>query len=127
MATGVFPRGYRLGGTIRWESGLPYSVYQSDVLSTSVPPGAFGTYEDRLLLRYATGRRNDQRNDDYWTVDLRVSKDFQVGKGTGIQISADIFNLLNDDALRYYDITDGVADSVRRFGRRWQLGLQIAF
>jgi len=126
-ATGVFPRGFRLGGTIRWESGLPYSVYQSDVLSTSVPPNSLGTYEDRVVLRYESGHRNDERNGAYWTVDLRLSKDFVLGSRANLQLSADIFNLMNDDTIRYYDVTDGVADSVRRFGRRWQLGMQLAF
>jgi len=38
-----------------------------------------------------------------------------------------VFNLLDDDTLRHEERIDKVINGVRRFGRRWQLGLRLSF
>ena len=69
----------------------------------SVP---FGGGSGMLLRRgdafascIATGVRNDQRNAAYRNVDLRVAKGLNLGRGVNMQLSAEVFNLLNDDTL----------------------------
>jgi len=43
-----------------------------------------------------------------------------------LALSADAFNLLNDDTARILDVTDDMPNVVRRFGRRFQLGIRVA-
>ena len=47
--------------------------------------------------------------------------------GVNMQITADIFNLLNEDHLRVFVRTNGFNASTREFGRQWQLGVRVAF
>jgi hypothetical protein len=128
-AVGVLDKGWRLGGLIRWESGLPYSEMVSRQTVYGRPP----EYQNQVDLdtkfrfRYPTRQRNDQRNGDYWTVDLRVAKDFAISRRVQFQVSGEVFNLLNDDTLIIDDQINGVVGGVRRFGRRWQLGLRLGF
>ena len=39
----------------------------------------------------------------------------------------EVFNALNDDTLRILRVIDGHAEGVRRFGRRFQIGLRTSF
>ena len=84
--------------------------------------------------KYKTGRRNDQRNAPYWNFDLKATKEFSLGRRANMQVSAQIFNLLNDDTeIIYNNFTDtgqqvnGNNDSFYRFGREWEVGAKIAF
>jgi len=122
-------RGVRLGGSIQFESGLPYSVLESGQLPDAVPPPylGLGQPENRLRLVYPTGARNDHRNPPFWTFNARVAKDMSLGSGVDLSLTMEVFNLLDDDRLRIYDVTDGRTNFERRFGRRWQLGFRLAF
>ncbi len=135
-ATAVTPWGLRLGTAVTWQSGLPYSLLtegiSEDILppSTSifVPPGA------RVRQTYPTGVRNDQRNDSYWNVDVKVTKELQLARGFDLQLSAEVFNVLADDTYQIYNPfleagqqLDGTNEAERRFGRRWQVGARLAF
>ena len=136
-ATTITPWGFRLGALIRWESGLPYSIQASKLSFDSVPQ----FYENlgtgipaQTRVRYPTGTRNDQRNLSMWTVDAKLSKEIKVGRGVNLQLSAEVFNLLNDGTLMIYNPRlesgvqlNGTNEAVRRFGRSWQLGTKIAF
>jgi hypothetical protein len=44
-----------------------------------------------------------------------------------LQPSGEVFNLLNDDTLIIEDRINSVMGGVRRFGRRWQLGMRVGF
>jgi len=51
-----------------------------------------------------------------------------------LQLTAEIFNLLNDNAyiiynpfLNYGQQLNGANDAYRRFGRQYQLGMRLAF
>jgi hypothetical protein len=121
--------GLRLGGTLRWESGLPFSVLSSRLTAFNVPLD-YGTLGDRALesrLRYPTEQRNDQRNPAFWTVDLRVAKELRLSRRAQAQVTAEVFNLLDDQTLRLEDLVNDVVTGERRFGRRWQLGLRLSF
>ena len=80
----------------------------------------------RFRLRYPTGQRNDQRNPSFWTVDLRVVKELQLPK-VQLQLSGEVFNVLNDNTIRLVDRLDGVNRGFGRFGRRYQVGLRMGF
>jgi len=56
-----------------------------------------------------------------------VSKEFNLEGGVNMQVSADVFNLLNDDPLRVFWQDNGFNTYNRAFGRQWQLGLRLAF
>lgn len=132
-------KGFRFGGSATWQSGLPYSILKPQAIGFSVPPQYPFQRATALRsrLRYPTGQRNDQRNTSWFTLDLRVAREINLGKGTLLQISVEAFNILNDDTLEIGSVTltengnTGVISEAtagtRRFGRRWQLGLRLAF
>jgi hypothetical protein len=83
---------------------------------------------------YLTGQRNDQRNESYYNVDAKFTKEMNLGRGLNMQISAEVFNLLNDGTLLIYNPLNqtgqqinGTNVDINRFGRRWQLGFKLAF
>ena len=60
----------------------------------------------------------------------------RLGKGMNLALSAEIFNLLDDDTYQIYNFfpglsrgvqINGVNEAGRRFGRSWQLGAKLAF
>jgi len=128
-AVTITPWNFRLGGTLRWESGLPYSVLTSRLTAFNVPLDyeGVGTRDLRSRLRYPTGQRNDQRNPSYWTVDARFAKEFDLNRRTQLQVTAEVFNLFDDQTLALESNTNGTATGVRRLGRSYQLGLRLAF
>ncbi|MCP3981241.1 MAG: TonB-dependent receptor [bacterium] len=128
-AMSITPWGFRLGGSIRWESGLPYSLLISKQTVFATPPQYqnLGDRDVDVRFRYPTRQRNDQRNPDYWTFDVRLAKEFSMPRGVGLQLTAEIFNLLNDDTLRLEDQVNGINGGERRFGRQFQIGLRLGF
>ena len=128
--------GIRLGTSLSWQSGLPYSVLLQDFsFDTNAPvTAAFGGEQSRVRQQYVTGERNDQRNSAYWNVDLKATKELALGKGLNFQVSAEVFNLLDDDTYRVFNPflergvqVNGLNEAVRFFGRTWQLGMRMSF
>ena len=136
-ATSVLPHAFRIGTFVRWQSGLPYSILAQQRTLDPLPllTRQLGPPIPRSRQRYPTGERNDQRNAAYWNVDLRLAKELRLGSGLDMQLSVDVFNLLNDGAYQVYDAVYGHAQNVNeinqnarlRFGRRWQLGLRLSY
>jgi hypothetical protein len=135
-ATTVTPWGVRLGGAVQWYSGLPYSILNRDISVVGTPPqyGDFDREYNSPRISYPTHQRNDQRNRSYWNVDAKLVKEMNLPKGMNLQMTAEIFNLLNTDTyIVYSDAADagfqinGQDASQRRFGRRYQLGVRLAF
>jgi len=128
-AVGLAGWGMRLGGTIRWESGLPFSVLVSRPTVYGRPPeyGNLVDMDQEFRFRYPTRQRNDERNPTYWTIDAKVAKDFAISKAVTGQVSVEVFNLLDDDTIALEDRINGVNTGIRRFGRQWQLGMRVAF
>ncbi len=135
-ATTVTPWGVRLGGTLGWESGLPYSILVRDVSYDAISPPLFGLGAEgaaRPRTSYPTGQRNSERNPAVWDLNLRLSKEFRAGSTNG-QVSVEVFNVLNDGTYQVYSPfqesgqqLNGNNEAVRRFGRSWQLGVRLAF
>ena len=124
------PWGFRAGARLRWESGLPFSILESKLTVLAAPPEYLNVARDRdalFRLRYPTGQRNDQRNPSFWTVDLRVVKELQLSRQMQLQLTGEIFNVLNDNTIRLQRRLDGVNTGVGRFGRRYQVGLRLGF
>ncbi|MDH3786266.1 MAG: TonB-dependent receptor, partial [Acidobacteriota bacterium] len=128
-AISLTPWGFRLGGTLRWESGLPFSDLQSKQTVFGRAPEYFNlaSFNQKFRLRYTRNQRNDERNPGFWTVDMRLSKEFSPSAGTLLQVTVEVFNLLNDDTLRLEDRVRNTNAGSQRFGRQWQLGLRYSF
>jgi hypothetical protein len=135
-ATCVTPWGFRLGGAARWESGLPYSIIvQNASTSESLPAyRGFSQAFQSQRTTYPTFQRNDQRNGSAWNFDVNITKEISLPKGMNLQLHANIFNLLNEDTYSVYNINtkrgeqvNGTADATRRFGRQYEVGLNLAF
>jgi hypothetical protein len=135
-ATTITPWGFRLGGAVTWNSGLPYSLLSQKISFDSVPTayGGLGSSNSaRVRQVYKTHQRNDQRNDSYWNFDLKFTKEMNLGRGLNLQVSAEVFNLLNDGTFIIYNDffggrqINGRNDGYYRFGRRWQIGFKMAF
>ena len=123
------PWGIRLGGTIRWESGLPFSdlVSKSTIFGRTPELLNLALLDQKFRLRFTRNQRNDQRNPSFWTVDMRLAKEFKPSQGTLMQLTVEVFNLLGDDTVRLEDRIQNVNAGTRRFGRQWQLGLRFTF
>ena len=136
-ATTITPWGFRLGGALSWQSGLPYSILLRRPAFDAVPPmyrtlGASSSVRTRTT--YPTGIRNDQRNDSYWNLDLKLAREFQLARAVNLQLSAEVFNVLNDGTYQVYDAVSETGEQIngnnvsqRRFGRQWQAGVRVAF
>jgi len=136
QATKQTPWGIRLGSTVTWESGLPFSLlrrrFSIDTLSPTL--GNFGSNEPRLRVQYPTGQRNDQRNISTWTIDLKATREFTVGARMNMQLALEIFNVLNEGTYKVYNIfreegrqINGINEAYREFGRRFQLSARVSF
>ena len=124
---GSGPRGNST--TARWESGLPYSIISTQIVQFQNPDeyANVGAPVPRTIFIHPTGKRNDQRNESFWTIDGRISKELFLRGGTNLQLTAEVFNMLNDDRLLLDDTVGSTISATRRFGRRYQVGLRLAF
>jgi len=146
-AVAFLPGDWRLGGTITWSSGLPFSgiVHYSDVDDV-------GFTQNRILFGQlgvkgygtTTQNRNIHRNEATYILNTRVMKSFVIGKASASAF-LEVYNLLNSDYLRVENI-DQIPAKVtyqsggpiivrpstniigeRDFGRRFQIGFQVDF
>jgi len=103
----------------------------------AIPPVLFNlglTDVWRTREQYVNHRRNDQRNASFWNVDVKLTKEMILSRGVNLQVSAEIFNLLDDKTYTIYNEFYGIGgqvngnnDAYRRWGRSWQLGFRAAF
>ncbi len=147
--------GFRIGGSINWRSGTPYSIIERSIVvdyPTRLDRGASGEIYDNIpgstdftfqlqspRLRYPTGRRNDQRNEGLWNVDVNLQKEFHI-KDTRVTAQFDTFNLLNDTTMQIFAVNRVEVGelgggkvyrffpvAIRRQGRQFQLSLKVNF
>jgi hypothetical protein len=126
-ATTTRARGFRIGGSFHWASGLPFSNLESRLVHT-------GDAVPLPRLFHPTGRRNDQRNVSIWTVDAKISREIQAGSRLLVQLSLEILNLFDDQTDLVYSEAlgsgariDGVDEATRRSGRRVGFGVKLSF
>jgi hypothetical protein len=147
-AMAYLPHDWQLGTTMTWASGLPYSVitrfFAFDNLDYQQFRTRFG-YTDftNNFGQFIPVRRNSLRNDATLDVNVHARKSLVIGR-TSAALFLDVSNLLNRDDLRIYSYepTPGNAivnaqnptangplslNAERRFGRRFQIGMQFEF
>jgi hypothetical protein len=146
------PRDWQLGMAATWSSGLPYSnvsrFFALDSAGYQQYRTVYGSTQrtgDGNTFEFVPEPRNVHRNEAILDLNLRARKAFVIGR-TAAAAFIEVFNVLNTDDLviRTYEpdrpqdagpVTPeagGLAgplqvDGVRRFGRRFQIGLQIDF
>jgi outer membrane receptor protein involved in Fe transport len=132
-ATAFLPGDWRVGGTLTWASGLPFSMVNrftaSDNVDFAQTRRVYG-YRDPNSGAFYDEDRNSHRNPAAYRVDVRTEKNFVMGKVTSSAFF-EIFNLLNTDDIRVFEIdnrfTSLQAVETRRFGRRFQFGISMTF
>lgn len=82
------PWGINLSGIYRYRSGLPYNEWSGrdlngDGFAMDLPAGV-----DHV---------NSRRGDDFSQFDVRVGKEFGFGRGLGLELIAEMFNVFNED------------------------------
>ncbi len=109
--------GIGLSGTFRYSTGSPYNANTGTDINND---GESGT--DRPTVGGVHFERNSFRQPDFYTLDFRVSKDFQLGPGA-MSLFAECFNC-TDAANRF--VTDtrwGTGQTPRvEFGRETGVG-----
>jgi len=79
---------------------------------------------------FVTENRNSHRNHSVYTFNARAQKSFILGKASASAF-LEVFNLLNTDDLRIFTVESTrrslQSKEERRFGRRFQFGIQIDF
>lgn len=99
---------WRLAAAWQSHSGQPYTRATASV----TPLG-----NRRFDVRRGFGPLGGERLPAYHRMDLRVTRDFSVGKGR-ISVFADVFNALNHGNVRGYDSSLDILDSTGRFQLR---------
>jgi len=143
------PRDWQVGVTASWSSGLPFSAISRFFASDNADYQQYRTRFGYTLVesgqptRFIPVRRNSGRNDSSLDLNLRARKALVIGR-TAAALFFEVFNVLNSDDLRIltYEPTPDIfqltldtrtpqgplqIDAVRRFGRRFQIGVQIEF
>ena len=135
-ATTITPWGFRLGTAITWQSGVPYSILDQQGSVDAVPPpmGSLGIPATRPRITYPTGVRNSERNPSYWNVDAKFTKEMNLAKGMNLQISAEVFNLLDERVYMIYNPAyaagqqiNGRNEATVTQGRMFQIGGKLTF
>ena len=134
-ATTIIPGGIRLGGSVQWQTGLPYSILFRRTSEASALPYYLILNDFRSTrTMYPTHTRNDQRNQSAWNVDAKLVKELNLPKGMNLQLTAEIFNVLGENTYIVYNQNtksgqqiNGTNEAGRRFGRQYQVGMRLAF
>jgi hypothetical protein len=106
LDVGVRPTpAWRLAAAWQYHSGWPVTEQRATV----VPLGG-----QRFDVDRSFGPLNAERLPGYRRVDLRVTRDFRVGRGQ-LSIFADVFNALNHDNVRGYNWGVNILDQTGRF------------
>ncbi len=82
------PFAINISGILRYRSGLPYTEWagadlNGDGFAFDLPAGV--------------SQVNNRRGDSMTQIDLRLSREFRLGAGFGVEALAEIFNVLNAD------------------------------
>jgi len=148
------PKDWQVGGTLSWSSGLPYTIVSTFVSLDNFDYPAnrtlFGEIirnpdldsEDEDVVNAARSqewifnpiRRNSERNNPIYNIDLRAQKAFVLGRFNS-KFFLTVQNLLNTDDLTIETFEPAAPnrggalqlDSERRFGRRFEVGFQFEF
>jgi hypothetical protein len=89
-ASGMYqlPGAFEVGASIFGRQGYP----RANIIATSL-----GSDGNRRLL--PSGGIDTERFDNYWNFDLRLAKDIKLAGSTSLNLSLDLFNVLNADTV----------------------------
>ncbi|MSR35209.1 MAG: TonB-dependent receptor [Gemmatimonadetes bacterium] len=99
---------WRLAAAWQHHSGWPYTTATAVV----TPLGG-----QRFQVKRGFGPLDGERLPAYQRVDVRVTRDFRIGRGQ-LAIFADVFNALNHDNVRGYEHRVDILDQTGRFQLR---------
>lgn len=122
--SGVYraPWGITVAGMLRYRSALPYLEHANEDLDGN------GTILD---LRPGVDHVNSGRGDSFSQIDLRLSKEFTFANDLGLEIIAEVFNILNEENParpdRFGEPTTFAGDPLQGEQRLGQLGLRLRF
>ena len=93
------PHGFKWDSNFIAHSGLPYPAYSGADLNGDGVINQFSN-NDRPVVQIGSGSpyllpRYPARQPDFFTWDMRLSKDFKLGERYSLSLVADIFNLTN--------------------------------
>jgi hypothetical protein len=96
-ASGIYqlPFGFQISGLMTWRTGLPFSAF------TNTDRNGDGNFTDRPYINGASLPRNNFRQPNYWSTDLRVSKEFRITERQRVEFGADLFNAFNKTNFSY--------------------------
>ncbi len=130
---------HRVNGWMLWNApygldlNVRYSYRSAQPLSLTASGAVANTPQDRINPDGSVTRRNLGRKDNqYSSLDLRLSKDFRFGTYT-VQPALDVFNLFNAKNLHRPEVTnlifnfDGTVQSGVGEPRQMQVGVRILF
>ncbi len=135
-ATTITPWGFRLGTAISWQTGLPYSILNQQGALDAIPPdlGNLGVPATRARTSFPTGVRNSGRNRAWWNVDLKFTKEMNVGNGMNLQTSLEIYNMLDERVYMIFNPgseigrqVNGRNEAIITNGRRFLLSGKLTF
>lgn len=116
------PLGIVVSGMLRYHSGFPYLEHANTDLNGD------GTILD---LRPGVSRVNSGRGDSFSQLDVRVSKDFTFANDMGIELLAEVFNVLNEENAarpdRFGEPNAFAGDPLQGEQRLAQLGVRFHF
>jgi outer membrane receptor protein involved in Fe transport len=116
------PWGITVAGMLRYRSALPYLEHANADLN-----GDGSTID----LRPGVSGVNTGRGFDFTQIDLRLSKEFRFANDLGLEILAEVFNLLNDEnpavPNRFGEPSVFAGDPLQGEQRLAQLGLRLRF
>ncbi len=145
-AVTYLPGDWQVGGTLSWNSGLPYSVISEFFALDNFDYPQFRTLFGQVEridpavdtqhrgFEFVRQRRNAHRNPPVYTINLDAKKAFVLGK-LNSKLFITVENLLNTDDIRIFTYEPDAPnrqgnlqlDAERRFGRRFEVGFQFEF
>lgn len=148
FATTFLPHDWQVGTSMTWASGLPYSIVSRFFALDNEGYQQFRTrfgytaIDSDFEPHFVPMPRNSGRNKATLDLNLNMKKSFVLGRASAAAI-VEVFNVLNTDDLRVFTYEpskgefkpgEGILlatplqlDAERRFGRRFQIGLQLEF
>lgn len=109
-----------------------YSFRSAQPKSITASGADAGTPQDRINPDGSVTRRNLGRKDnEYSSLDFRLSRQFALGNGLTVEPALDVFNLFNSDNFRRPEVTslifnfDGTVQSGNGDPRQMQLAVRV--
>jgi len=129
---------HRVNGWMLWNApagvdvNVRYSYRSAQPQSITASGAVAQTPQDRINPDGSVTRRNLGRKDNqYSSLDLRVSKPYRITNGMTIEPAVDIFNLFNSKNLKHPEVTnlifnfDGTVQSGLGDPRQAQIGVRL--